>query len=142
MDNLSFYVHSNHKCGMHMKMFFMVFDSFVATTVVYSFLHVSTLWLIIPQFVQYFSVFLVLFYVFGGATCLVFCGTESALLTSTIVIPFSDNIVASLCCCNVDYFIHVVAILRYDCKPALNIMVKKLFVVGTCKPWNNFWIFS
>ncbi len=83
---------------------------------------------------QYFSIFLVLLYVFGGATGLIFCGTESAHLTLTIVIPFSDNIVASLCCCNVDYFIHVVAILKYYCKLALNIVVKKLSVVGTCKP--------
>jgi hypothetical protein len=55
---------------------------------------------------------------------------------------FSHNIVASLCCCNVDRFILAIAILRYKYKLALNTIVIKLFVVGTCKPWANFWIRS
>jgi hypothetical protein len=32
--------------------------------------------------------------------------------------------------------------MRYDFKPALNIIVIKLFVVSTCKPWAIFWICS
>jgi hypothetical protein len=32
--------------------------------------------------------------------------------------------------------------LRYDYKPTLNTIVRKLSMVGTCKPWNNFWIHS
>ncbi len=74
---------------------------------------------------------------FCYCNCLVLCGTKSALLASAIVIPFTHNIATSLYCCNVDHFIHVVAILRYDYKHALNIIV-----VGICKPWANFWIHS
>jgi hypothetical protein len=76
-----------------------------ATTMVCSFfLHVSTLSLIIPQFVQYLLVFHVLLYVFCGVACLVLCGTKSALLTSKVINP-SHNIVTSLCCCSVNHFI-------------------------------------
>jgi hypothetical protein len=86
------------------------------------------------KFMQCLSVFFVLLCVFASDTCLILCGTESALLVFVVIIPFSHNIVASLCHCNVDCFILVVAILKYDYKPALNIVVRKLFVVGTCKP--------
>jgi hypothetical protein len=48
--------------------------------------------------------------------------------------PSSHNIATSLCCCNVDCFILVVEILKYDCKPILNIIGKKLYVVSTYKP--------
>jgi hypothetical protein len=106
------------------------------------FLRVSMLWLIIPQFVQYLLVFLVLPCVFGATTCLTFCGTKSAFFASAILIHSSHNIAASLCCCNVDCFIPIVVILRYDYKPTLNTIVRKLSMVGTCKPWNNFWIHS
>jgi len=84
--------------------------------------------------VQFLSVFRVLLCVFVGTTCLVLCGTESAFFASQVVMPSSHNIAASLCCCNVDHFIPIVVILRYDYKPALNIIVKKLYVVGNCKP--------
>jgi len=84
--------------------------------------------------VQHLLVFPILLYVFGGATCLVFYGIESALLASMVVMFFSHNITTSLCCYNVNLFILGIAILRYDCKPALKTIVKKLFVVGTCKP--------
>ncbi len=60
---------------------------------------------------------LVLLYAFGGVTCFIFCSIKSAFLVSIIVIPSSHNIIAFLCCCNVDHFIHVIAILRYDYKP-------------------------
>ncbi len=118
--------------------------AFVVAIVVCSFffLHVFTLRLIIPQFVQYLSIFLVLLFIFCGAAYLIFCGTESALLASTINMPSSHNITTSLCCCSVDLFIPIVTILRYDCKPALNTIVKKLYVVSICKPWTNFWILS
>ncbi len=91
--------------------FFCVFwigcVTFVVATMVCSlfFLHVSTLWFVIPQFVQCLSVFPVLLCVFAGATCLILCGIDSAFLASIIVIPFSHNITASLCCCSVDRFI-------------------------------------
>jgi hypothetical protein len=115
----------------------------MATTMVCSFfLHVSTLWLVIPQFVQYLWVFHVLFCVFGGATYLVFYGILSALLAAIIIIPSSHNITASLCNYIVDHFIPAIVILRYDCKLALNTIVKKLSMVGTYKPWANFWIHS
>jgi hypothetical protein len=118
--------------------------TFVVATMFYCFffLHVSTLWFVIPQFVQCLSVFLVLLYVFVGATCLVLCGTESALLASIVVMPSSHNIVAFLCYCSVDCFILEVTILRYDCKSTLNIIIIKLFVVNTYKPRTNFWICS
>jgi hypothetical protein len=61
------------------------------------------------------------------------------ILVSAIVIPFSHNIATSLCCCNVDHFIPIVTILRYVCKPTLNTVVRKSFVVGIYKPWANFW---
>jgi hypothetical protein len=83
--------------------------------------------------VQYLLVFPILLYVFGDTTYLVLCGIENALLASIVVMPSSHNIITSLCCCSVDLFIPRVAILRYDYKPALNIIVKKLYVVGTCK---------
>jgi hypothetical protein len=82
--------------------------------------------------------FVNLSYIFGGATCFVFYGTNSALLALAIVFPSSHNIVASLCYWNVDCFIHVVVILRYDCKFAPNTIVRKLSMVGTCEPWANF----
>jgi len=63
---------------------------------------------------------------------------ENAFLASVVVMPSSHNIVASLCCYNVDHFIPAIAILKYDCILALNIIVKKKYVVGTCKPWANF----
>jgi hypothetical protein len=74
------------------------------------------------------------YYFFGGATYLVLCGTKNELLVSTVIIPFSHNIVASLCYCNVDCFIPVVRILKYESKFALNIVIKMLYVVGTYKP--------
>jgi hypothetical protein len=66
------------------------------------FIHVSTLWLVIPQFVQYLLVFHVLLYVFHGATYFVLFGTKNAFLALAIVVYFSHNILASLCCCSVD----------------------------------------
>jgi hypothetical protein len=84
--------------------------------------------------VQCLLIFLVLLCVFTSVAYLVFGGTKSALLVYVAVMPSSHNISASLCCCNVDRFILEVAILRYDCELALNIVVKKLFMVNTCKP--------
>jgi hypothetical protein len=72
--------------------------------------------------------------VFTGAIYLVFFGTNNALLASIVVILSSHNIIASLCCCSVDYFIPTITIMSYDYKPILNIIVKKLLIVGTCKP--------
>ncbi len=86
---ISFYVHSNHRCGMHYEDVFYGFlfgcVAFVVTIMVYSFffLHVSTLWFCIPQYVQYLSIFPILLYVFVSVACLVFYGIESAFLAST-----------------------------------------------------------
>jgi hypothetical protein len=140
LDNLWFYVHSNHKCDMHMKtscVFWFRCVAFVVTTVVcfFFFLNVSTLWFVISQFVQYLSIFLVLLCIFVGVAYLVLCGTDSPF-SFAIIIHFSHNITASLCCCSVEYFILIVT--RYDCKPTLNTVIRKLLVVGTCKPWTNF----
>jgi hypothetical protein len=98
---------------------------YCVASMVSSFMHISTLWLLIPQFVQYLLVFHVLLCVFGGATYITLCGTEIVLLISAIVIPYSHNIVTSLCCCSVDRFIPIVAIMKCDYKPTLNIVVKK-----------------
>ncbi len=86
--------------------FWLGYVAFVVTTVVYFFffLHVFTLWFIISQFVQYLLVFLVLFYVFVNATCLIFCDTDSALFASVVAMLSSHNIVAFLCY-SVDHFI-------------------------------------
>jgi hypothetical protein len=73
-------------------------------------------------------VFLVILCVFAGATYLVLCGIHGALLASTVIIPSSHNIIVSLCCCNVDHFILAVTILKYDCKPTLNTIVRKMYV--------------
>jgi hypothetical protein len=59
---------------------------------------------------------------------------KRAILASVIIMPSSHDIVASLYCCNVDYFIPPIVILKYDYKPTLNTIIKKLFMVGTCKP--------
>ncbi len=77
---------------------------------------------------------------FSDVTYFVLCGTDNALLASTIFIPSSHNILASLCCWSVDCFIPEVTILKYDCKFALNTIVKKLSMANTHKPWANFWI--
>jgi hypothetical protein len=117
--------------------------SMVATVVCFFlFMHVSTLWFVIPQFAQYLLVFPILFYVFASATYLVLCGTKNVLLAFVVFMPSSHNIITSLCCCSVECFILGIIILRYDYKPALNIVVRKLFVVSTCKTWTNFWICS
>jgi hypothetical protein len=147
LDNLSFYVHSIHWCDMHMKMSFVFFDLVVVPLCMppwsaFFFLHVSTLWFVIPQFVQCLSIFLILLCVFAYAACLVLCGTNSTFFAFVIVIPSSNNIATSLCCYNVDNFILIVQILGYDCKPVLNTIVRKLYMVGICKPWVNFWICS
>ncbi len=71
-------------------------------------------------------VFFILPCVFGGAFSLLFYDIEkNVLLTLAVVIFFSHNITTSLCC-SVDCFILVIVISRYDCKPTLNIVVKKL----------------
>jgi uncharacterized membrane protein len=83
----------------------------VVTIVVCSFffLHFSTLWFVIPQFVQCLLLFFVLFCVFVGAVCLGIYGIEKAHLVSAVIMSFSHNISTSLCCCNVDHFIPIVA---------------------------------
>jgi hypothetical protein len=106
----------------------------VASMVCSFFLHVTTSWLVIRYFVQCLSIFLILLCVFIGVTCLVLCGIDNALLAFIVVMPFSHNIATSLCCYNVDHFILVVAILKYDCKPTLNTILKKRKVVSTYKP--------
>jgi len=55
-----------------------------------------------------------------------FYGIESAFLALAIVIPSSHNIVASLCCYSVECLILAITILKYDCKPTLNTIVKKV----------------
>jgi hypothetical protein len=75
--------------------------------------------------VQCLSIFPVLLCVFTIVACLVLYGIESALFAFVIVMPFSHNIATSLCCCNVDHFIPIIAIMRCDCKLALNTIVKK-----------------
>jgi len=64
---------------------------------------------------------------------LVSYGIENAFLASAIIMPFPHNIVTSLCCCNVERFILAIAILKYDYILALNIIGKKMYVVGICK---------
>jgi hypothetical protein len=122
--------------------FWFCYVAFVIAIMVCSFffLHVFTLWFVIPQFVQCLLVFLILFCVFVSIAYLIHYGIDNAFLTFVVVIPSSHNIIASLCCSNVNHFIPAIAILRYDYKHVLNTIVKKLFVVATCKPWTNFWI--
>jgi len=84
--------------------------------------------------VQYLLIFPTLLCVFGGVAYIIFYGTKHAFLASVIIILFSYNIAASLCYYNVDCFMHVIVILRYDCKLALNIVVKKLSMVGIYNP--------
>jgi len=59
--------------------FWFSYATFMATIVVCFFLilHVSTLWLLIPQFMQYLLVLLLLLCVFSVAACLVLYDTES-----------------------------------------------------------------
>ncbi len=83
---------------------------------------------------QRLLVFPELLCVFASTACLILYGIDSALFAFVVVIPSSHNIVASLCCCNVDHFILAIAILRYDCKPTLNIVIITLSMVGICKP--------
>ncbi len=83
---------------------------------------------------QCLSIFPIILCVFTSAACLTLSGTEYALLVSKVVMLSSHNVATSLCCYDVDHFIPVVVILRYDYKPTLNIIVRKLYVVGTSKP--------
>ncbi len=69
-----------------------------------------------------------------GIIYLVIYGIDNALLVSTIVILSSHNIDDSICCYNVDSFIPTIVILKYDCKLALNIVVKNLSIVGIRYP--------
>ncbi len=142
LDNLSFYIHSNHRCGMHMKMSCVVIN-----------LVVLPLWL--PPWSTLSSFYMsphsnssshnlcnvcessMYYFVFSLVLHLWYSSTKSALLASIVVMFSSHNISTSLCCCSVDHFIHVVIILRYDCTPVLNI-VRKLSMVGICKPRTNF----
>jgi hypothetical protein len=73
-------------------------------------LHVPTLWLSRPQFVQCLPVFLVSIYGFVVTTNFGICGTNNALWASTCVIPSSHNRATSLCNYNVVIFILVVVI--------------------------------
>jgi hypothetical protein len=50
---------------------------------------------------------------------------KKTLLAPIVIMSFSHNIAASLCCCSVDHFIPPIVILRYDYELALNIIVKK-----------------
>jgi hypothetical protein len=70
-------------------------------------------------------IFPTLLCVFVGVACLVLYGIKKALLASIIIIPSSHNIDAS-CYCSVDHFIPTVAIMKYDYKPTLNTIVRKL----------------
>jgi len=88
--------------------------------------------------VQNLLVFFLLLYVFGGVACFVIYGTFSAFLASVILILSLHNIVASLCCWSVNHFILVITILMYDCKPVLNKIIRKLFVIGIYKPFVSF----
>jgi hypothetical protein len=74
-----------------------------------------------------------LLYVFTNGVCLVFCGTDSALLVFVVVMPSSHNIATSLCYI-VGHFILAIVIIRYDYKLIVNTVVRTLFVVGTCRP--------
>jgi len=84
--------------------------------------------------VQCLSIFPILLGVFVNIACVILCGTNITFLAFVVIIPSSHNITAFLCYCNVDHFIPVITILMYDYKPALNTLVKKSSVVGTCKP--------
>jgi hypothetical protein len=114
--------------------------TFMVTTVVYFFffLRVSTLWFVIPQFVQCLSIFHVLFSVFIYVAYSIIYGTKDAFLVSIVVMFSSHNIVTSLCYCSVDFFILSIVILRHNFKHVLNTIVRKLFMVGICKPWASY----
>jgi hypothetical protein len=108
---------TNVACVWRCLLWFLTWLCYLLVAIVvcsFFFLHVFTLWFVIPQFVQYLLVFPILLYIFAGVTCLVLCGTKSALLAFVVVMPSSHNIVTSLCYCSVDYFIPVVIIMRYD----------------------------
>jgi hypothetical protein len=73
-------------------------------------IHISTLWLSHPQFVQCLLVFPSSIYDFVVAIDLEIYGIDSAFQAFIGVVPSSHNIVASLCNCNVVCFILVVVI--------------------------------
>jgi hypothetical protein len=101
-------------------------------------LHISTLWLSCPQFVQCLPVLPSSIFVFIVAVDLEIYGTNSAFWASTCVIPSSYSKITSLCNCNMVCFILVVAIFKQDNNPTQNIVVKKLSLVGVCNPWASF----
>jgi hypothetical protein len=141
---MSFYVHSNHRCDMHMKMSFVVFysivlplwlplwcplSSFACFHIVISHSTICSILVNFPYIILCFwwwCLFNTLWY------------TKSAFFAFAVVMHFSHHIDAFLCYYSVDLFIRAVAIMRYDCKLALNTIAKKLSMVGICKPWANF----
>jgi hypothetical protein len=125
---------------MHMKMFSLVFN-----------LVVLPLWLPLWYILSFFCMFphcdssyhnlcnvcqFSLYYYVFSLVLHVWCSVvlEVHSFASTIVMPSSHNITASLCYCSVNHFIFAIAIMRYDYKLVLNNIIKKKIVVGICKP--------
>ncbi len=144
MDNLSFYVHSNHRYGTHMRsiLWFLTWLCYLCgchcgMVILFACLHIRGRHpTICAMFISLHYITLCFYqcYLFGTLV-----GIDNALLVSIVVMPSSHNIIASLCYCTIDRFILVVAILRYDYRPTLNTIVRKLSMVGTCRPWTSFW---
>jgi hypothetical protein len=105
-------------------------------------LHISTLWLSCPQFVQCLPILPSSICVFVVVVDLKIYGTNSAFWASTGVIPSSHKKTTSLCNYNTVCFIHVVAIFKQYYNHAQNIVVKKLSMVGVCNPWASFYMCS
>jgi hypothetical protein len=68
-------------------------------------LHVSTLWFVQWQFVQYIHVFKIILWGCWSSIVLLLCGTNKLFIASTSKIPFSKTKIASLCCCR-GFFFH------------------------------------
>jgi hypothetical protein len=81
-------------------------------------LHVSTLWFILWQFVQYILVFLRTIWGYWVNIVLLLCGIDILLMAFTSKIPSSQTKVVSLCYYKVYFFTHV-ATHKYDCNPNL-----------------------
>jgi hypothetical protein len=78
-------------------------------------------------------IFPVLLCVFIVVACLMLYGIESALLAFIAVMSFHTTLSPPYVVVMLTVSI-AIAILRYEYKLALNTIVIKLFVVGTCEP--------
>ncbi len=75
---------------------------------------------------------------FLSSIVLLLCRINNLFIASILKIPYLKTKTASLCCCRVYFFMHVVVTRRYGCNPYLKTIVWKLYVVMCGRLLVNF----